>query len=104
MKRIYLSKYEKKVLRLVEKGVGKCPDNFPKHLFSPCTRSLKRKGLVCGAYVEGGEVVDSKLTDDGKMYFAENPHLYNPINWALVLSAAGVIVAILALFVACTKF
>lgn len=57
MERIKLSKNEKKVLLLVSSGQD-CPDSFPAYIFAGCVRSHERKGLVKGAYVEGGGVVE----------------------------------------------
>ncbi len=65
---------------------------------------LQQKQLVHVAFTEGGIVVDVRLTDYGKQYVSEYPHLSNPINWNTLIAIIGVIVSIIALCVACNKF
>lgn len=106
MERIRLSKDEKKVLRMVACGLGVCPSEYPSHTFNASVRSLDKKGLVKGAYEEGGNVADARMTQYGRQYIAENPDLRNPVNWNLISAVAAVIAAIagvLALFVACSR-
>lgn len=103
MERIKLTKEEKKVLLLISTGCD-CPDSFPAHIFTGCVRSLERKGLVKGAYVEGGGVEAARLTSDGRVFLAENPKLRNPINWVRIIELAiPVIISIIALFISCSK-
>ena len=103
MERIKLSKDEKKVLLLVASG-GDCPDSFPAHVFARCVRTLELRGLVKGAYVEGGGVEAARLTSDGRVFLAENPKLRNPINWVRIIEfAIPVIISIIALFISCSK-
>lgn len=68
--------------------------------------SLHDKGLVRGAFVEGGDVEEVFLTDKGRLYLYENPNLINPTYWSNVAAIAGItaaIAAIAALFVACSS-
>ena len=103
MGEIKLSKNEKKVLRLVSLGED-CPDSFPSHVFAGCVRSLERKGLVKGAYVEGGGVEAARLTPEGRLHLAENPKLWNPVSWVRIIEfAIPVIISIIALCISCTK-
>lgn len=103
MERIKLTKEEKKVLLLISTGYD-CPDSFPAYIFTGCVRSLERKGLVKGAYVEGGGVEAARLTSDGRVFLAENPKLRNPINWVRIIEfAIPVIISIIALFISCSK-
>lgn len=103
MKRIKLTKEEKKVLLLISTGCD-CPDSFSAHIFTGCVRSLERKGLVKGAYVEGGGVEAAWLTSDGRVFLAENPKLRNPINLVRIIEfAIPVIISIIALFISCSK-
>lgn len=105
MKRIKLTKEEKKTLRIVDKFNGKCPCGFPLHVYNLSVRSLERKGLVKAAYLEGGAVEDARTTDEGKHYLCDNPNLRNPINWTVVGVIAGIlslIVSVIALFISCT--
>ncbi len=79
---------------------------YPEHIFNAAVRSLHNSGLVQGAFSEGGGVVDSKLTQRGRQYLAENPRLSNPTDWtkwAAVAAAASVLISIIALLVACGK-
>lgn len=106
MERIKLTKEEKQVLRLVE-HYEQCPPTYPLSTFAACVDSLERKGLVRGCWSSGHELEAVKLSDNGKSYLALNPHLRNPINWAMItaiLSVISVTVAIIALFVACKKY
>lgn len=106
MERIRLSNNEKIVLRLVSSGRD-CPDSFPSYVFAGYVRSLERKGLAQGAYVEGGGVEAARLTPDGRLYLAENPKLRNPIDWRWIITTVIAVVAagaaIAALFISCSK-
>ena len=104
MERIVLNRNEKKVLRMVESGITECPPEFPRHTFHLCVHSLERKGLVKGAYVEGGNVECCRMTSYGKTYIADNPKLYNPISWekiAAIAAILSVLISFVALFTAC---
>lgn len=104
MDKIKLTKKEKEVLRLLASGIENT-DCYPLHTLNSCVDSLERKGLAKGAWASGHEVVAAKITDKGKMYIALNPKLKNPTDtkWVIttVISAIGVTVAFVALFVAC---
>ncbi len=104
MDKIKLTKEEKEVLRLLASGVENT-DCYPSHILNACVDSLERKGLAQGVLASGHEVVAAKITDKGKMYIALNPKLKNPTDtkWVIttVISAIGVAVAFVALFVAC---
>lgn len=81
-----------------------CPDSFPSHIFAGCVRSLKRKELVKGAYIEGGGVEAARITPDGRVFLAENPKLMNPIKWVRIIEfAIPVIISIIALCISCSK-
>ena len=104
MERIKLSKSEKKVLRMVAGGQCVCPVEYPSHTFNAAVRSLDGKGLVRGAYEEGGNVADVMMTQNGRQYMAENPNLRNPVNWGMIatlIAAVSAIVSVIALMVAC---
>ncbi len=101
MEGIKLSKDEKKVLLLVASG-GDCPDSFPAHVFAGCVRSLEMKGLVKGAYIEGGEVETVKLTYLSKDCLIENPRLHNPLDWKWIITTAIWITALTAIVVLIT--
>ncbi len=105
MERIKLSKNEKKVLRMVAGGQGTCPSEYQSHTFNAAVRSLDKMGFVRGAYEEGGNVTDAMMTQNGRLYMAENPNLLNPVDWkwviATTIAAIGLIVSVIALLVAC---
>jgi hypothetical protein len=107
MERVNLTKDEKRVLRLVAHGGDYSPALCPECTYIGCVRSLKRKGLVKGAYFEGGGVEATRLTDEGRMLLADNPKLTNPIDWrwviTTIIAVIGALAAIAALFVACSK-
>lgn len=104
MERIYLTKKEKTVLRLLNCGRD-CPDDFPRHIFSGCVDSLEAKGLAHGAWGEGHYLESARITSKGKDYIALYPGLGNPVDWkwvvTTVIALVGAITAMVALFVAC---
>ncbi len=105
MERIKLTKTEKTVFRLIMDGNGSRPDEYPADKFSGAVKSLDRKGLVKAMYEEGGGVVDSMPTSEGRLYLSENPSLRNPVNWAVVsaiIGGIGAAAGILALFISCS--
>ncbi len=97
MKRTELTKDERTVLRLISGGAEGCPEEYPAHRYAGAVRSLERKGLVKAMYEEGGGVVDTMPTSEGRLYISENPSLRNPVNWAAVSAIAAVVAAIAAL-------
>lgn len=104
MDRIKLTRTEKAVLRMVDSGQGACPATYPRHAFNLAVASLERKGLLRGAYKEGGDVVDSRISSLGRQYLSENPNLRNPLDWGKVGTAAAIVSAVIglvALFIAC---
>lgn len=104
MERIKLSKSEKKVLRLLLNGCA-CPDTYPRHVFVSCVDKLEMKGLVKGAWSEGHNLEDVRITPQGRAYVSQNPNLLNPVDWKWVIAtsiaAIGLIVSVIALLVAC---
>lgn len=90
---------------MVACGLGVCPSEYPSHAFNSSVRSLEQKGLVKGAYEEGGNVADTRMTQYGRQYLAENPNLRNPVDWKWIASITvgliAAVAAIAALFVAC---
>ena len=68
-------------------------------------KPLDAKGLVRGAYLEGGDIEDARLTTMGKEYLRDNPHLYNPVDWAMVsavVAAVGSIGTIITIIITCS--
>lgn len=104
MERINLSKNEKVVLRLIASKQRCCPAEYPLHKFAIAVRLLESKGLVKVMRQEGGEIVDTRLTEQGVVYMAENPRLINSINWsavATIVSMVSAVVSIIAMFISC---
>ena len=103
--KIYLTRKEKEVLRLVQFHED-CPDTYPSHIFSACVDTLERKGLVNARWASGHELYDVQLSELGESYLALNPQLINPINWGVIgtiNSIIATIIAIISLFISCTK-
>ena len=98
MERVKLSKNEKKVMRCIA-SEGRCADSFQAEIYSRCARSLERKGLVKGGYIEGGEAESARLTPDGRDHLAVNPNLTNPINRGMII-----IIAIAAVMLGCITY
>lgn len=107
MKRIRLSKDEKRVLRLIAAGQCTCPAAFPRHVFNAVVRSLDHIGFVHAMYAEGGEVVEVKPTPEARQYLAENPGLRNPVDWRWVVTSAisllSAAIGVIAMLVACGR-
>lgn len=105
MERIKLSKAEKKVMLLVAAKLTRRQTAVKSDEYILSIHSLHDKGLVRGAFVEGGDVEAVRLTDKGRLYLYENPNLSNPTDWSKISAIAGIIAAvaaIAALFVACS--
>ena len=105
MKRIRLSSEEKTVLRMLANGFG-CPDIYPRHVFVSAVGSLERKGLAQGAWTEGYDLDDARITRQGKVYLAHNPTLRKPVDWKWIvttaLAALAAVAGVAALFVSCS--
>ena len=100
MERIRLTKREKRVLRLLSSNRF----DMLSTLDYPALRVLHDAGFVRVAFIEGGVPEAARLTDFGKEYIADNPRLWNPINWAKVAAVAtiaGVIVTIVLFVIGC---
>ncbi len=106
MKRIQLTKCEKQVLRSVATG-KECPNTYPRSTYIAGLAGLEREMLVAVARDDGRAVADTRLTDYGRQYIAENPGLHNPVNWKWIIttamSATAACASIVALFIACLK-
>ncbi len=98
MERAKLSKNEKKMMRCIASG-GRCAGSFPAEVYSRCARSLERKGLVKGGYIEGGEADSTRLAPDGRDNLAGNSNLTNPINRVMII-----IIAIAAVALGCIAY
>lgn len=106
MKKIRLSRSEKAALRNIVLDCGYLPDNMSEARFSACVAALESVGLVRTAWAAGHEICAVELTDFGRAYMQENPHLNNPVDWPKIGAIAAAVVAIaaiVALFVACSS-
>lgn len=105
MKRIRLSSEEKTVLRMLANGCG-CPDIYPRHVFESAVGSLEWKGLAQGAWTEGYDLDDARITRQGKVYLAHNPTLRNPVDWkwaiVIVIVSLAAVAGVATLFVSCS--
>lgn len=82
MKRIYLTKEEKKILRYLGNGGNLKLSKYEEYV---ATRSLEKKEFVKGAYIEGLEVEAIRLLPYGKVYISKYPLLRNPLNLRKIL-------------------
>lgn len=97
-----LSKGEKRVLRALH-------DFGFDALSRDCNTTLaalEREGLVRVAWSEGRIAEYAALTDTAKELFLNNPRLHNDVNWSMIAALASgisVIIAIVAMFIACSR-
>ena len=108
MERVKLSKQAKTALKSLRGGVVACPESMIQSDFNSGARELQSHGLAVCHEEENRNVEAVRLTDKGKLYLEDNPHLYNPIDWKWVVTTAIVVVAavaaIAALFVSCAIY
>lgn len=107
MKRIHLSKPEKRLLRcLAAQILGRPAEPTARIEITDAIRGLEAKGLAHARYEEGGDVVDARISRKGRLYVQTFPTLRNPINWPLVaqwLSVALGAAATAAALFACAR-
>lgn len=77
---IKLSKQAKTVLKSLRGGVVSCPESMIQSDFNSGARELQSHGLAVCHEEENRNVEAVRLTDKGKLYLEDNPHLYNPID------------------------
>lgn len=106
MKRIRLTKEEKEALRILHEGkINMTTDPQRIGSLSYGFEALERLGLARCAWSEGHAIEDVAITSKGRRYVDHNPKLHNPIDWEKVAAIAAiisVIVAVIALFIACS--
>ena len=105
MKRIYLTKAEKKTLRHIGVGYKGMPPKLDLYQYREAVISLRELGFILAIIDVNGRVIDTQIKQKGKAYLCSNPHLYNPINWAKVsaiLSAIAIFVTITIAIVGCS--
>lgn len=106
MERIKLAKEEKEALRILHEGkINMTTDPQRIGSLSYGFEALERLGLARCAWSEGHVIEDVAITSKGRRYVDYNPKLHNPIDWEKVAAIAAiisVIVAVIALFIACS--
>lgn len=106
MERIKLTRNEKAVLRLTAMGKGK-PTDYPTTRYNAAVRARESQALVKAVWAEETESpIFVRITENGTAYLTENPSLRNPVNWVAVTAVCtflALVIAIVALFVACNK-
>ena len=95
MKKIYLTRDEKKALLSILQGLIDSPAGMNKAEFYLAVADLRRKGLV-DAVFNYSEIVDVRLSFIGSGYIAQNPTLNNPINWHKIFITVGLIITAIA--------
>lgn len=107
MERIRLTRDEKVILRLIH-ACEEVPNSVDRSLLIRCVWSLEDKGLVKGAWLEGHDLEDVRLTERGIVYICENPSLRNPVDWkwiaTTIIAVLSLIVGSLALFISCSMW
>lgn len=101
-----MTECEKKVLWNIVLGYSSIPKGMGEDDYADCVSGLEEMGLVYAQWEEGHHVVDVRPTPRGRSYAHTNPSMKNPINWAKIAAistAIGVLISIIALFVACMK-
>lgn len=105
MKRLKLSRCEKRLLRTIALGVEYPPEGMSKEAIICAATELERVGLIKAAWASGHEYIAGRLTEYGKAYMLRNPHLHNPIDWkwiiTTIIAVATFAVALAALLTAC---
>lgn len=106
MERIKLAKEEKEALRILHEGkINMTTDPQRIGSLSYGFEALERLGLARCAWSEGHVIEDVAITSNGRRYVDHNPKLRNPVDWQKILAVASVIsviIAALALFIACS--
>ena len=105
MQKIRLTRNEKRLLRNIAAGVDYWPDGMCDSAVACAASEFERKGLIRAAWASGHILVDAVLTDIGRSYIVNNPHLWNPIDWKWIITTiiafGTLIVAFAALLTAC---
>lgn len=82
-------------------------DTMPRSCVRRALHRLKDLDLIEATWIEDYGYESVILTRNGKDYLIENPKLLNPVDWKWVVGTtigfATLAVAILALFIACSK-
>lgn len=106
MERIKLAKEEKEALRILHEGkINMTTDPQRIGSLSYGFEALEQLGFARCAWTEGHAIEDVAITSKGRRYVDHNPKLHNPIDWEKVAAIAAiisVIIAALALFIACS--
>lgn len=105
MKKIYLTRTEKQLLRQFKTKQLECPKNMTNSDFIYTVILLQDKDLISG-YIALDKLKEVRLTDRGRSYMAINPQLRNPFPWDVtlkVVAIATLAVSFATLFVGCIR-
>jgi len=104
MDRIKLTRSQKAALRHIALDCAHLPDEMSESQFAYAVARLESKGLAHAAWASGHELCSVELTEYGRTYLQQNPHLHNPIDWSKAAAIAAIIFALIGaitLLVAC---
>ena len=105
MKKIHLTKDEKRTLLLISKKSFGCPTDMSPAAFTYNLIQLQDKDLIKATFALG-KIKEAKLTNWGRFYMDINPQLRNPFPWKIIFDISTIIAAIAAtaaLFVGCVR-
>lgn len=101
MERKRLTGNEKKVLRHLAMGIEGLPTGVDTRQYADACQGLKDKGLALVMFSTGHEVYAADITDAGIVYLENNPHLFNPVNWALISAITGIVAILVTIVLFC---
>ncbi|MCD7710892.1 MAG: hypothetical protein LUI04_06060 [Porphyromonadaceae bacterium] len=102
MEKVRLTRDEKTVLRYISGGQVKCPCGYAEDKFYNAVVTLCLRYQFLWVEFSPDETLDNvRLSQIGKSYLAQNPHLRNPIDRTAVIAAAAFVVGVAGLFLAC---
>lgn len=93
MERIELYKPEKIILRATADEIEPYNLNLDRAVVRHYSRTLRAKGLI-DIPVKAENDWRTTLTDYGRTYIAQNPHLFNPIDWKYLITTAIAVIAL----------
>ncbi len=94
------------MLRHIALGKKGIPPKLDAYTYASACVELKELHFAKVAFVEGGDVEATTITNEGIAYLAVNPHLHNPVDWSKVNTIVMAILTLLGLLlglIACTK-
>lgn len=101
MERIKLTRNEKKVLRHLVADIAGYPSKMDARQYADACQGLMDKELARAMFATGHEVCSAEATNKGVVYLENNPHLFNPVNWAMVGAFAGIVSVAVTIILFC---